>query len=224
MNTANRNFWMKNTPSSLDIIYFDKNPRIVFSGKYAHLFAIPAEKQDYFEPLDRARAIMTSAARLSRRSPCPAPVSMRMVMPILLAINRADDVRAAVELHAFGGGDTFKSLGAHTDGGRQSELGAADGHVTVGAAVFADEPGDVSRENPVEPGIGVLDANDFAAQGIVRAGLVVQSQRRALDALLGDEIRCTAMERHDVQIARIANEIAEPNAADLFVLAPSAVD
>ena len=59
---------------------------------------------------------------------------MRMVMPILLAINRSDDVRAAVELHAFGGGDTFKSLGAHTDGGRQSELGATDGHVAVGAA------------------------------------------------------------------------------------------
>ena len=65
-------------------------------------------------------------------------------------------------------------MGTHANGRGQAELGAADGHVAVGTAEFADKPGDVARENPVESWIGIFDANDAPAQLAVAAGLIAQ--------------------------------------------------
>src|SRR5688500_2646699 len=63
----------------------------------------------------------------------------------------------AVQVDAGRPHDPPEQLLADADRRGQSELRATDRHVRIGPAVAGDQPRDAAHEDPVEPGIGVLD-------------------------------------------------------------------
>ena len=111
----------------------------------------------------------------------------------------------AVELDPVGEHQAFEGLLAAADRGRETELGAADGHVGVRAAEPGHEARDPPREDPVEAGIGILDADDASGEiGIFRHHRG-DSDGLAFDSRRGHEVRRRAVQRDRLEMALIEN-------------------